>query len=285
MRFSRQEYWNGLPRPSPMDPILSELSAMTHASWRALHSMACSFIELDKAVIHVISVVTFLWLVFILSALWWIRIRGLWKLPDGRDWGVNWALFWWVGALFCKSLIQFSTDGQGYVSSLLSDLSPNYGGDNEDNGDLLQKVPCTHCYTQAPNPAAGQHWPTPPLKTPGHSWTSLGQSPVGSLLLSLGSGAHKLIFVPSKSLFPQSCVSSGGSMVGLTATSSKRAYAIPRSSAPRAPAFAAVYCWPVPPQETLKHSSVSVSVGSLGPGVHKVCLNPLSVSGSNGVWF
>ena len=23
--------------------------------------------------------------VFILSAFWWIRIRGLWKLPDGRD--------------------------------------------------------------------------------------------------------------------------------------------------------------------------------------------------------
>ena len=31
------------------------------------------------------------------------------------------------------------------------------------------------------------------------------------------------------------------------------------------------------------HSSVSVSVGSLGPGVHKVCLSPLSVSGRNGV--
>ena len=27
----------------------------------------------------------------------------------------------------------------------------------------------------------------------------------------------------------------------------------------------------------------SVSVGSLGPGVHKVCLSPLSVSGSKGV--
>ena len=27
-------------------------------------------------------------------------------------------------------------------------LGPNYGGGNEDNGDLLQKVPCTHCYTQ-----------------------------------------------------------------------------------------------------------------------------------------
>ena len=38
-----------------------------------------------------------------------------------------------------------------------------------------------------------------------------------------------------------------------------------------------------PPQEMLKHSSVSVSVGSLGPGAHKVCLSPLSISGENGV--
>ena len=37
---------------------------------------------------------------------------------------------------------------------------------------------------------------------------------------------------------------------GLMATSSKRAYAIPRSTAPRAPAPAAVHCWPVPPQES-----------------------------------
>ena len=40
------------------------------------------------------------------------------------------------GAMFSKSLIQFSVDGQGSVSSLLFDLRPNYGGD-EDNGDLL----------------------------------------------------------------------------------------------------------------------------------------------------
>ena len=85
----------------------------------------------------------------------------------------------------------------------------------------------------APNPAAGQPQPTPLPETPGHSWESLGQCLVGSLLL---------LFVPSKSLFPQSCVSSGASMVGLMATSSKRAYAIPRSTAPRAPAPAAVHC-------------------------------------------
>ena len=36
---------------------------------------------------------------------------------------------------------------------------------------------------------------------------------MGSLLLSPGSWLHKLLFVPSKSLFPQSCVSSGGCMV------------------------------------------------------------------------
>ena len=36
--------------------------------------------------------------VFILSALWWRRIRGLWKLPDGKDWlRGNWVSFWWVG--------------------------------------------------------------------------------------------------------------------------------------------------------------------------------------------
>ena len=42
-------------------------------------------------------------------------------------------------------------------------------------------------------------------------------------------------------------------------TSSKKAYAIPRTTAPRAPAPTAVLFWPVPPQETPKHSSVSVS--------------------------
>ena len=36
----------------------------------------------------------------------------------------------------------------------------------------------------APNPAAGHRQPTPPPETPGHSGASLGQSFVGSLLLS-----------------------------------------------------------------------------------------------------
>ena len=62
--FSRQEYWNGLPFPSPVDPILSELPTMTCLSWGALHGLAHSLTELDKAVVHVISLVSFLWLWF-----------------------------------------------------------------------------------------------------------------------------------------------------------------------------------------------------------------------------
>ena len=61
------------------------------------------------------------------------------------------------------------------------------------------------------------------------------------------------------------------------ATSSKRAYIIPRSAVPRAPAPAAGHCWPILPQETLKHSSVLVSVGSLGPGAYKFYLSPSSL--------
>ena len=94
----------------------------------------------------------------------------------------------------------------------------------------------------------------------------------------LGSGVYKVLFVPSKSLFCQSCVSSGSSMVGLMVTSSKRAYAVPKPAVPRAPVPVADNHQPIPPQETLKHSFIPVSVGSLGPGVHKVCLSPLSVS-------
>ena len=49
---------------SPVDHVLLELSTMTRLSWVALHGMAYSLIELDKAMIHVISLVSFMWLWF-----------------------------------------------------------------------------------------------------------------------------------------------------------------------------------------------------------------------------
>ena len=45
-------------------------------------------------------------------------------------------------------------------------------------------------------------------------------------------------------------------------------------AAPRTPAPVADHCWPVPPQEILKHRSGSVSVGSLGLGAHKILFEP-----------
>ena len=192
----------------------------------------------------------------------------------------------------------------------------------------------SHAHTAtlaALNPAAGQcqpHLHQRLLDIYRQVWVSLLWGHCSFLLCP---GAQKVLFVPSKSLFPQAGISSGGSVVGLVVTSSQRAYAIPSSTAPRAPAPAAVHCWPVPPQwsevtqscptlcdpmdsslpgsavhrifqarilewaaisfsrvppqETLKHSSVSVSMWSLGPGAHKVYLSPLSVSGRYGVWF
>ena len=68
----------------------------------------------------------------------------------------------------------------------------------------------------------------------------------------LGPGVHRLLFVPSESLFPQSCVKFWRFYGGLMVTFSKKAYAIPRTAASRAPAPAAGHCWPVHLQETLK---------------------------------
>ena len=86
----------------------------------------------------------------------------------------------------------------GLCSLPLSYLGPNYGGGNEDNGDLFQKVPCSTATLSVPNPASGHLRPTHLLESPGHSQASLGQSLVESLLLS--PDEHKVLFVLSKRL-------------------------------------------------------------------------------------
>ena len=64
MGLSRQEYWSGLPFPSPVDHVLSELSTMTHPSWVALHSIGSWFHWVRQGCVHVIRLVSFLWLWF-----------------------------------------------------------------------------------------------------------------------------------------------------------------------------------------------------------------------------
>ena len=71
-----------------MDHILSELSTMTRPSWLALHGMAHSFIELDQAVVHVISLISFLWLWFHSVCLLWDKDKRLMEVSSWeRLWG------------------------------------------------------------------------------------------------------------------------------------------------------------------------------------------------------
>ena len=157
-------------------------------------------------------------MVFILSALWWIRIRVLWKLRRDWLWG-NLGLALIDGAMLSKSLIQFSVgwikSTGGYVLSLKFCLRPNYGGSNGNNGCLFQKNLCQ----DAPW-LPGLLYSVPLIPQPGtvdprlcwrlldahrQIWLSLLW---GHCSFLLGPSAHKVLFVPSKHLFPQSCGSS-----------------------------------------------------------------------------
>ena len=68
--FSRQEYWSGLPFPSPVDHILSDLSIMTRPSWVAPRAWL-SFTELDKAVVLV-------WLDWLVFCDYGFSVSSLW---------------------------------------------------------------------------------------------------------------------------------------------------------------------------------------------------------------
>ena len=174
------------------------------------------------------------------------------------------------GALLSKSLIQFSVDGWSCVPSLLFTWGQTMV---EVMKIMVTSFKRSHAYTatlSAPSPAAGHHWPTPLLETPGHLQASLGQSLVGSLLLSPGSWCTRFCFCPPRVYFPVLCKS--WQFYGGVNGDLLQSWCHTKAAAPRAPARAAAHCWPVPPQETFKHSSVSVSLRSLGPGAHKVCL-------------
>ena len=75
-------------------------------------------------------------------------------------------------------------------------LGPNYGGGNEDNGNLLQKVPCTHRYTECPRPCGR---PLLTRTSTGDAQTWSVSVPVGSLknhsimLEELWTEAHDIV--------------------------------------------------------------------------------------------
>ena len=77
----------------------------------------------------------------------------------------------------------------------------NYGGGNENNGDLLQNISCMFCYIQCPQPYSR---PSPNHAYAGHSWIITGKpgsvSCGGHYSFLLGPVAQDSV-VPSKRLF------------------------------------------------------------------------------------
>ena len=67
-------------------------------------------------------------------------------------------------------------------------------------------------------------------------------------------------------------------MAGLRTTFSKRAYAIPRSATPRAPAPSSPLLTRTSTEDNQTQFCLSLC-GALGPGMDKVFLSPLSISG------
>ena len=121
--------------------------------------------------------------------------------------------------MLSKSLIQFSDDGWFCVPSLLFDLRPNYGA------SFKRPHACT-ATLRAPNPTAGYCQCTPLSKTPGNSQASLGQSLVGSLLLSSGSWCIQVsVSALQEPVSPVLC-KFWCLYGGVNETSSKRVYAI-----------------------------------------------------------
>ena len=145
-------------------------------------------------------------------------------------------------AVLSKSFIQFSVNGWSCVPFLLFHLRPNYCGGNDDNSKLLQKVPCMHCCTQCPIPCSR---PLPTHASVGDSWTLMGNP--GSVscgvtaLFSYGLVCLGFVCALQECVSPVLCTF-WWLYGGLMTTSSKRAYAIPRSTAPRALAPAVVHC-------------------------------------------
>ena len=129
-------------------------------------------------------------------------------------------------ATLSQSLLQFSVDGWGCVLSLLftwgqtmvevmkimvTSFKRSHAGTATLSAPTLPQATTDPCLRWRLLDIHGQVWVSP-------LW--------GHCFFLLGPGVHKVLFVPFKSLFPQSCVSSGGSMVRLMATSYKRTSSI-----------------------------------------------------------
>ena len=106
--------------------------------------------------------------------------------------------------MLSKSLIQFSVMSEA-VFPACHLPGPNYGGGNEDTGDLPQKIPCMYCYSPCPQTCIR---PPPTHTFTGDSWTPTGKS--GSVSFGVTAPfswvlVHKVLLCPPRVYFPVLC--------------------------------------------------------------------------------
>ena len=116
-------------------------------------------------------------------------------------------------AMLSKSLIQFSVDGWNCVPSLLFTWGQTIREVMKITVTSFKRPQARTAALSAPEAAAGHFRPAPLQETPGHFRACLGQSLVGSLLLSPGSWCTQgfvcaLQEYDAPVCFPQSCGSS-----------------------------------------------------------------------------
>ena len=147
----------------------------------------------------------------LLSALWWMRIRGLCKLPDGRDWPwgkLGLALVGRACSLKLESNCLQTTGTVCPLCQLFSQRQPSpwlYRLYGTANGDLLKRT-----YANIPCPP-GLRLPGPlsPPQDPADRASSGSPLTLTGRFGSASSGDHwgswctQVLFLPSKSLcFP-----------------------------------------------------------------------------------
>ena len=211
MGFSGQECWSGLSPPSPVDLVLSYLSAITQLSCVVLYGMVQSFIELYKATILVGA--------SILSALWWMGVHASWweGLAVGKtrscsggqgraQYIFNPVFWWWVGLCslpvvwteVAQSLSLHSYGGAiGSMVGVVATFSTRTYASTLRLPGLLLSIPLT-LWQATVDLCLCRRLPY----THRQVWLSLLW---GHCSFLLGPGAHMVLPFPSKSLFPQCC--------------------------------------------------------------------------------
>ena len=149
-------------------------------------------------------------MVFILSALWWIRIRtgGSFLMGGTGCWGI-WVLLCWAGPCSVNHYSNFLLIGGAvFPPCTLAWGQTMVGNDCNDlfhffffGNDLLQKDLCQDCWIQCPWPHGR---PLLTRNSAGGSWTLTGKSGIASCGLTTPVCWLLVLFVPSKSLFHQS---------------------------------------------------------------------------------